>query len=192
MAGIFVGCSILEVEIKAIMQELQIDNQIEYIDAALHVDLDLFEKALYDKIRPIADTNAAQLLVLIGTRCHPNLPAIVDKYQGKVVNSSNCIELLLGETMAKLDSEAKTFYLTIGWLKRWRDIFIKGLGWDSIDARINFGMYDRIIVIDTGLIGISEEEILDFFDYCQVPIETYTTTLDHLKKELLGLISENQ
>jgi hypothetical protein len=39
--------------------------------------------------------------------------------------------MLLGPEMARLDSEAKTFYITGGWLENWRHIFIDGLKWDD-------------------------------------------------------------
>lgn len=187
MKKTFIGCSMLQDEINKIISEIGLQNNILYIDAALHVNLDQLEDALTEKLNHVSEK--AQPIILVGNKCHPNIVPLTDKYQGKIVNSSNCIELLLGDKMSDLDQEAKTFYITSGWLARWRDIFVKGLGWDSIDARQNFGRYDRIILIDTGFDKISDEELLEFFEYTQVPIEIYTTTLENLKSNILNALS---
>lgn len=187
MEKVFIGCSMLKEEINNVMENLKLENNIFFIDAALHVNLDQLEQALKEKLDKIA--NQSQPIILVGNKCHPDIQSLAEKYNGKIVKASNCIELLLGDKMKELDQEAKTFYLTNGWLKRWRDIFVKGLGWDKVDARQNFGYYDRIVLIDTGLTEISEEDILNFFEYTQVPVEVYPTTLDHLKSELLYVLS---
>lgn len=58
--------------------------------------------------------------------------------------------LLGGQEMAQLDAEDRTFYLIGGWLANWRKIFIEGLKWDKVDARLNFGYHDLILLLDTG------------------------------------------
>jgi len=36
---VFIGCSILDGEIKQVMQEMDLQNEIVFIDAALHVNI---------------------------------------------------------------------------------------------------------------------------------------------------------
>ena len=181
---VFVACSVLEDEIKKAMQELGLNNNLSYIEAALHVDLKKLENALKATLADMQN-KGEKSAVLLGTKCHPNIEEIAADFNAKIINGSNCIELLLGEEEIKrLDQEAKTFYLTGGWLKNWRKIFIEGLKWDAIDARMNFGFYDRLLLLDTGLREFSDEEILEFFEYTQVPVEIYPVTLDHFKEKL--------
>jgi len=62
-------------------------------------------------------------------------------------------------------------------------------GWDETDARINMGIYDRILLLDPGLSPLSDEEILAFFDLVQVPIEVEPLDLDCFRRcvmETLG------
>ena len=191
MDKIFVGCSILKEEITAVLNELNIDTEIEYIDAALHVDLDLFEAAFSDKLQSLHKLKLSpKPLVILGNKCHPHLHALAEKFHAKFTEDNNCIELILGEEMQKIDAEAKTFFVTSGWLRRWKDIFIKGIGWDSIDARQNFGSYDRILLINTGIGELKDEDVLEFFEYTQKPIEIYNTDLEHLKKVILNLTQD--
>lgn len=181
-----IGCSILSDEINSILAESGSDHNVLYIDAALHVNLDLLEQAIKSKLKEAGAGEPVSLLV--GSKCHPEIKSLVEQYNSKIVSSSNCIELLLGGKMAEMDREAKTFYITNGWLKRWRDIFIEGLKWDNIDARQNFGYYDRIILIDTGLTEVRDEDILEFFEYTQIPIEIYSTGLEYLKTEISSVL----
>lgn len=184
MVKAFVGCSILAEEINLALKELNLAEQdpIMNIDAALHVDLDLLMNELKAKLDRAA--NMGTPLVLLGSKCHPEIQQITQKYKGKIVNGANCIELLLGSKMDELDQEAKTFYITNGWLKNWKEIFVQGLKWDSVDARINFGYYDRILLLDTGVTEIDDLEILEFYEYTQCPIEIIPVTLDNLKEEI--------
>ncbi len=189
MEKVFVACSMLSEEIKKIMEELDLDNKVLYLDAALHVDLDLLEQALESKLREVGSNEKPVLL--IGTKCHPDIQSLANRYKCSIVRGSNCIELLLGPKMKDLDSEAKTFYLTKGWLQNWRKIFIEGLKWDPVDARQNFGFYDRIVCIDTDIGEIAEEDILEFFEYTQVPVEIYPVNLEHLKEEMLNVLQQS-
>lgn len=186
MKRVLIGCSILKDEIRKIMEETCLKNDIVYIDAALHVDLDILQQALTQKLNGLEDNS--QPVILVGNKCHPDIQKITEQYNGKIIQAANCIELLLGDKIKEFDQEAKTFYITSGWLARWRDIFVKGLGWDNIDARQNFGYYDRTILIDTGLTEISEEDLLEFFEYTQVPVEIYTTTLENLKNKIQDVL----
>jgi hypothetical protein len=50
-----------------------------------------------------------------------------------------------------------------------------------VDARINFGSFDRIVVLDCGLFAITDEALFDFFEFTQVPVEVMPITLDYFK-----------
>lgn len=189
MEKVFVGCSMLEKEIKQAMQEIGLENKMFLIDAALHVNLDRLEESLCEKLGEA--TKTARPIILVGNKCHPDIEQIAKRYDCQIVSRSNCVELLLGDRMKDLDKEANIFYITNGWLEKWKDIFITGLGWDSIDARQNFGFYDKILLLDLGT-PIDEETLLNFFEYTQIPIEPYPVSLESLKEELIRLLSISQ
>lgn len=177
-------CGILRHELEHLLGERNAD--ITYIDAALHVDLDKLAQSVTENLRGM-DGN--DILLIIGNQCHPELEQIAAEHGGRVIQAKSCIEMLLGEKMAELDAEAKTFYLTSGWLENWRKIFMEGLGWDAVDARQNFGYYDRILLLDTGIVPIDDMNLLEFYDYAQVPVETMTVDLDNLRKLLEQLLN---
>ena len=87
--------------------------------------------------------------------------------------------------------ESRVLWFTPGWLRNWKTIYQRYVGWDRADANANFpGYYDKIVVLD-GL-GVAEtyqtervEEILELFDWTGLQVRCQPISLDHLKGLLL-------
>lgn len=92
--------------------------------------------------------------------------------------------------------ESRTLWFTIGWLKSWKTVYQRYIGWDRADANANFpGFYDRIIVLDS--LGVADEymtehaeEILELFDWTGLIVEFHPITLDRLKGLLVDALSQ--
>ncbi len=173
-------CAILKQEIEHILQNEKVE--VHYLDAALHVDLKSLLSSVTNALETLGDRE--NLTLVFGTGCHPQMAELVARTRCHGIQARNCIEMLLGDKMAEMDKEARTFYLTTGWLNNWQKIFVDGLKWDKIDARQNFGFYDRIVLLDTGLTPLDDEKILEFFDFAEVPIEIVPVDTKHLEKLL--------
>jgi hypothetical protein len=123
--------------------------------------------------------------------CHPEIGEFTEKYHVVRLSPGNCVELILGkERQKEIEKSAKVFYLTPGWLQNWEDIFRRGQGWDDIDARQNMGFYDKILLLDTGVSEISDEDLLEFFEYTQVPIEIEKVDLAVFKENVVKAIEQ--
>ena len=62
------------------------------------------------------------------------------------------------------------------------------MGWDEIDGRINFGMYDLIAVLDFGLEPIDDLDVLEFFDFTQTEIEIVPADLGHFRARVAEIV----
>jgi hypothetical protein len=180
-------CGILKQEIECLVKDKNIE--MHYFDPALHVDFDKLEESLTCTLNNMA---AGNTVLVFGTKCHPDMENIAAKHGARIIRAGNCIEMLLGDGMAQLDAEARTFYFTGGWLANWRKIFIEGLKWDKVDARQNFGYHERILLLDTGFFPIDDEELLEFFEYTGVPIEVKSINLENLGKKLKELFNSEE
>lgn len=176
----FLCCAILKDEIEHVLKDENVE--LRFLDAALHVDLKKLLSSVTNAIQAYDDKE--NLTLVFGTGCHPEMQDFVTQNGCRVVQAKNCIEMLLGDKMAEMDKECWTFYMTPGWLNNWRQIFEDGLKWDKIDARQNFGLYKRIVLLDTGLVPLEDEKILEFFDYTEVPIEIVSIDTENLRKLL--------
>ena len=114
------------------------------------------------------------------------------RHGARRLDMNDCFEALLGrEERRRRDGEANTFYTLPAWLPHWRRAFAKGMQWDEVDARRNFGHYERILMLDTGLHPMPDEQILEFFDFTGVPIEIRQVELDRLEALLSAALEEN-
>lgn len=187
MPGKILCCGILRRELEHVLQDKEVE--IQYLDPGLHVDFDKLEKAL---ARALDGMKGNSVAVVVGLQCHPEMERLVAGRGGRIIRAKNCIEMLLGERLAELDAGGRNFYVTAGWLENWRKIFIEGLKWDDIDARQNFGYYDRILLLDSGITPVDDEKILEFFDYTQVPVEILPIDLEYFRREVEKLLKEGK
>ena len=100
----------------------------------------------------------------------------------------NCVEAFLSpEERAAFGDRA--FIMTATLLHDWRAVYIDALGWDEIDGRINFGMYDVIVLLDFGLVPIDDIDVLEFFDFTQTPIDIVPASLERFGELVRGLLA---
>jgi Protein of unknown function (DUF1638) len=183
---VLVACKIFEKELKAVLPE---DSEIEiiWLDAALHCNLHHLEEgikgALLSANRPGVDIG-----ILYGRNCHPEMPRLLNEHDVETLSVRNCIEAFLGDRATELEDK-RTMIMTPGWVRAWPSI-MKGLGWDEVDVRTNLGRYERILLIDSGLDPLTDEEILAFFDLTQVPIESEPLDLQHFKDVVHSLLNK--
>ena len=179
------SCGIFKYEFAVVCpgleREIGAEVAARFLPPALDLDFDLLERTLRGEVHePTA--------LLYGCMCHPNMSAIADEISACLATRPNCAEMLISDeqkaTIAKGDN---VFFLTSGGLKQWRDIYIAGHCWDEFDARTNFGYIDRIVLLDSGAVDYTEEEIFDFYEFTQTEIEIEPITLDYFKQNVIKL-----
>ena len=87
-------------------------------------------------------------------------------------------------------------WFTPGWLRNWKTIYRRYVGWDRADANANFpGCYDEIVVLDA--LNVAEvyqtervEEILELFDWTGLEVRCHPISLDRLKGLLLDALHD--
>jgi hypothetical protein len=166
-----VACSIFRTELEHL---LATDLEATWLPAGLHVSEQQLGRALDEAL--VGDVGAA---CFYGA-CHPELDGKLAARGGRRLDAKDCIAAFISpEERARLGD--RTFIISPGWLREWRSIFVEGMGWDEIDGRINFGMYDVIAVLDFGLEPIADLDVLEFFDFTQTEVEIVPATLDHFR-----------
>lgn len=194
MALRIVACGIFQPELEQVLKQISEESMsdedinVTYVAPALHVDNKKLKQGITHALDHVTEKKT---VLLFGTMCHPELDEFTEKYHVVKLVPGNCIELILGkERQNELEKAAKVFYLTPGWLQNWHDIFQHGQGWDEIDARQNFGFYDKILLLDTGVSEFNDEDLLEFFEYTQVPIEIESVDLTIFKKNVVEALQK--
>jgi hypothetical protein len=183
------SCGIYQLELESVLPEIKAELGAELRVRYLPPALDVNETRLAEAIaRGLADNAPGEAgdkkpsLLLYGRMCHTDMAGITRGTGAVYPGAANCVEAFLSpEKKREIDATGNVYYLTMSGLKLWREIYQQGHGWDAVDARINFGSFDRIVVLDCGLFEITDEELFDFFEFTQVPVEVMPITLDYFK-----------
>lgn len=164
-----IACRIFEHELNSLLSS-DADIDIHWLDAALHADQVRMKKELLIPVENTPGESGHEFVFLFGNGCHPDICGITEGCGGRVLPVKNCIQALVGPEKTEQLEANRTMVITPGWITAWPGI-MEGLGWDAVDVRINLGRYDRILLLDPGIVPIRDEEILDYYDLVQVPIE---------------------
>ncbi len=152
-----------------------------FLDAALHVNFDKLRSRLIEALDECLMRGEAPA-ILYG-HCHPEMDEIAASYGARRIEAGNCLEALAGrDEIRRLDAEAKTFFLTAGWVNNWEKMFNSGAKDFGFDFRPMFSAYKRIVLFDSGVIPINEEKVRKMSDYTSLPVEKRHISLDRFMK----------
>lgn len=176
----------IQKEVEFILNEIGFKGQLAFFNGFIHYD-PFVKRDLTECLEKIKENNNNPIVVIIGQACHPNINSILDQHSAVGLNTLSCFEALLGSEKQSLDKEANTWYMTSLCYECWEEV-CKILGWTEVEARLKTGFADRVLLLDAGLVEITDEKILELFDYIQVPIEIKKIDLGHLKKLMMEAI----
>lgn len=179
------ACQIFTDELPAVLPEEYKDIDITWINAGFHMNFDKLESTLKQAVKDAA-TEAADARFLFGNGCHPDMCHIIKSHDGKILGAKNCVHAFCGENLDELEKN-RTVVITPGWIRFFPNL-MAAAGWDEVDVRQNWGHYDRILLMDTGINPLSEEEILEFYDLTQVPIEIQQISLVHFREKVIEVL----
>ncbi|GHV80061.1 hypothetical protein AGMMS49944_18520 [Spirochaetia bacterium] len=183
------SCGIYQLELEKIVPEIQeelgAELLVRYLPPALDVNETHLAAAITEGLQALAGKPS---MLLYGRMCHTNMAELTKDSGAIYPRSSNCVEAFLSpEKKKEMDATGNVYYLTMSGLKLWKEIYQQGHGWDAVDARINFGFFDKIVVLDCGLFEITDEALFEFFEFTQTPVEVMPISLDYFKGQVLGI-----
>ena len=178
-----IACGVFEREIEAIRGELGFPFREHYLGAGLHVDFDELKEALLRELEICQDCDG--IIVAYG-QCHPRIGDILAPYKAALLDCQNCVDAFL--TRKGMEEKAKQglyFYLSPGWLDCWREIFSR-LAWGQVEARLQMGSFRGVVYVDTLQDADQrQEELLQFFDFTNLPYEVMPVDLGHFKSLII-------
>jgi hypothetical protein len=200
-----VACAILQPELSHLQKEGFLDaKKIFYIPAGLHIKTERLEERLAAQLqKALKMCPPEKIIVVQGAKCFVSTDdpyRRIDDIIGEQASGIKRVQAAYGYDMlaSKQDRDAiaaggdegRVLWFTPGWLRNWKTIYQRYVGWDRADANANFGYYDEIVVLD-GL-GVAEmyqtervEEILELFDWTGLQVRCQPISLDRLKGLLL-------
>ena len=176
-----ISCGIFREELEYLIAEKKVDFNVVFLDPTLHVNFDRLRSRLVEALDNC--TKRGEKPLLIYGKCHPDMDKIAAGYGARRIDAGNCLEALAGrDEIRRLDGEAKTFFLTAGWINNWEKMFNVGFEDFGYDFRAMFSTYKRIVVFDSGVSPINEEKVLRLSDYTSLPVEKLPLSLARFMK----------
>ncbi len=177
-----VSCGIVEEEVKRVLNGKIAVLQPFSMDSALHIYPEMLAKELKNTLDRLSDTFNS--FIIVYGQCYPKMDDLFAPYLAERVKASNCVEMILGKEdySSELRREPGTFFLTPGWCKIWRNIFMDQLKVNRKFENVFFKNYHRALFID---VGIATEkyriEAKAFSEYFSLQFEEKNTDLKYLR-----------
>ncbi len=181
-------CPIFRNELNAVLRDTSDIAQLE-LGYDVHNHPANMQEQLTEGIRD-AQRKGSSFSILAGRDCECTVPImqLADENNGRVPDHMNCFEIFLGREKTLELQKNRTVLMTPGWISMIRNVIAADL-WTVEDARMSLGWYDRILLLDTQVDTISDEEIMEFYDLVQVPIEIMEIDLLHFQSVVEELIT---
>lgn len=190
---VLIACDIFQDEIEHILAarpELQVD--IVWLRAGLHNNIKLLNQTLREAVTDLAEQPNDRLRLMIGRGCLPDMPALAAAWGIPLLPTRNCLTAMIGQERLSFLEQNKNIVITVAWIRKMMvnlpEISGEG-GWNKDDLRMNYGRYDGIIVLDTGLNSLSDEEYLEVFDLVGVPLQPMACSPDDFQKLFLDFLA---
>jgi len=190
---ILIACGIYQDELAHVLASIDIpDLKIIWLEAGLDNNLEMLEAKLDEAISESRAAGETSLRLMFGRACLPHMAEFAEQRGVTTLSAKNCIAALIGDER-KLELEKdRTMVITPAWVRKmWLDpAGVKTiLGWTETDFRINLGRYDRLLILDTGLNPLTDDEILEAFDLIQVPLEFEPCDLELFRTNCLSFLA---
>lgn len=181
-----IACPIFEKELESVLAELNLAPTISYMHYTIHTNPLMMEEQLSEKI---ATGRGKNIRFLVGKHCKGlrDMTEVVESCNGKIPQAANCIDMLIGDELTQKLQENRTSLMTPAWVRMINQSIADGQ-WSVPDARLNLGWYNKILILDTGVDPLSDEQIMEFFDLTQVEIDILPVDLKHFKALLQDLL----
>jgi hypothetical protein len=171
---VLIVCGIFDEELKNALEPLQdaYDVTLIRLKPGYHCLIEELERRLEEAVASDLITDKSEARLFIGERCLPNMPDFAKKHGIKLLPEINCLAAMIGQKKLMELEQNRTMVITPAWVKKMfldPDGVPESSGWDATDFRINFGRYDRVLVLETGE-TLTDEEILQTFDLLGNPI----------------------
>ncbi len=183
-----IACPIFRRELEYILEELNLAPHINYMHYTIHSDPLTMDEQLQEGIKKTS-TVYQKTRFLVGRHCKSNkdIEEVVKECGGKIPEAKNCIDILIGDELAEELQKNRTSLMTPAWIRMINQSIQDG-HWSVTDARLSLGWYDKILILDTGVEPLSDEQIMEFYDLTQVEIDILPVDLEHFKIVLHDLL----
>lgn len=183
-----IACPIFRKELEMVLEELGLAPRISYMHYSIHNNPIKMEEELQSSLEQVK-MKGEDVRFLVGRHCKGkrDMTEVVEDCGGKIPQARNCIDMLIGNELTRKLQKNRTSLMTPAWVRMINQSIQEGQ-WSVTDARLNLGWYNKILILDTGVETLSDEQIMEFYDLTQVEVEILPVDLSYFKILLQELL----
>lgn len=173
-----IACSIFKKEIEKLQKDDKLKMPVIYLDSMLHMFPDKLHESVDALIK--AESEAGRKILLIYGECSAFMNSYAFRHDVARVKGINCVEIFLGKEKYHALRKEGVFFLMPEWTLRWKEIFQNELGLNAENAKSFMReMHTKIIYVDTSVIPVPYETLVEISDYSGLNHEIIKITLDN-------------
>jgi hypothetical protein len=197
-----VSCGVVSLELNHLRKEGFLDTEhVFFTTPGLHENMRELERQLVGKINQAKEKASKVLVVYGGKFCYVNvneptrtMQTIVEEQGPGVarIDATHCMDMIASEEersriAREVAGEEKVWWMAPGWIKFRDRVFFE---WDRGLANENFPKHTGGAIVLDGIGYFDQyaaehpEELLEYSDWMQIPIQGYPVTLDRFKSLL--------
>ena len=175
-------CSVLRRELEAFAVRQYPDAELVYIDSMLHMHPEKLRLTIDAALAVRPDRDC----LLVYGDCHAHMHETGRRPHCTRTSAVNCGELPLGRERYRSFRNQKVFLFLPEWTERWREVFIKELGFSDKSLAREFMQESqrRLVYLDTGLIPVPENALEEIADYFGMPVDVLVAPLNELHQNV--------
>jgi hypothetical protein len=171
-------CSILKNEVREVFNKNFKDLNVNYLDSMLHMTPSELHKLIDLELN-----DYCKKTLLIYGDCTPSMHNyLLDKPNIVRLDALNCCEMILGKRDYQAIRKRGCFALLPEWTKRWKEVFVKELGFEDKYLAESFiqDYGEGFIYLDTGLDSNYSSELAEIEEYFNSKVVIKKVSLDNL------------
>ncbi len=181
---IWLCCGVVQAEMEHLHRQGLIKGELLFLDSMLHMDPQKLETVLTSALENKSGKD--NYLVIVYGDCSAHMLDLVRRFKVGRVNAINCAQLLLGRDRYRQLMREEAFMVLPEWSKRWEHIMKNELGLNGSVAHDLLGENRGVLVyLDTGLVPVPEQELVQFSAFSGLPWRVESITLYNMLAALL-------
>jgi len=197
-----VSCGVLSLELNHLRKEGFLNTEhLLFTTPGLHENMRELERQLVGKIKLAQEKSEKVLVVYGGKFCYVNvneptrtMQTLVEEQGENVarIDATHCMDMVASEEERErigheVAGDEKVWWMVPGWIKFRDKVFFN---WDQGLANENFPKHTGGAIVLDGIgyfdkyVEEHPDELLEYSDWMQIPIQGYPVSLDRLKSLL--------
>jgi len=171
-------CSVLRREVEAFALREYPEAELVFLDSMLHMHPEKLRQTIDAALAARPDRDC----LLVYGDCHAHMHETGRRPHCARTSAVNCGELLLGREAYRSFRNERVFLFLPEWIERWREVFIKELGFSDQSLAREFMQESQrsLVYLDTGLIPVPEKTLAEIAGYFGMPVDVLAVSLNEL------------